>query len=277
MTLNHLSDSAAVTLRGLAAAAGVAELADGAAVDAAEGDDFLAGLTRHEIALGHQLVMALAAAGNGALDRAAAAPGAVPGAAPETGAGKADLAAGRFGGGVARLSGHLRQSVRLLQRQPAAADARWVGLHFADEPLCSPEEEARRLAAAKAAAAAADPNSASLSSRRRSASGAWRRRAASASAPASSGLAAAGKARATRTTWSARARAAVAMGVSAKMILDPLPPPCRGSSRRPAGAGGEGNITASSASLPDEPSRQGAPRAVVRLGAWRETRWVRRL
>ena len=133
----------------LAAAAGVADLAAAAAVETAEGDGLLAVLLRHEIALGHQLSMQFAAAGNAALD-VALAPG-----ADEAAARPADRTAARLGGAVARVMGHVRLALLSAAALPAAAEEKWIGVCFEGEPLCSPEEADRRLAAAKAARAAA--------------------------------------------------------------------------------------------------------------------------
>ncbi len=133
----------------LAAAAGVADLAAAAEVESAEGDSLLAALVRHEIALGHQLTMQFAAAGNAALD-----------VALETGADAAvataaDRTAARLGGAAARVMGHVRLALLSAAAQPAAAEEQWIGVCFENEALCSPEEAERRLAAAKTARAAA--------------------------------------------------------------------------------------------------------------------------
>jgi hypothetical protein len=133
----------------LAAAAGVAELAAAAAVETAEGDGLLAALLRHEIALGHQLGMQFAAAGNAALE-VALAPG-----ADEAAAKAADRTAARLGGAVARVMGHVRLALLSAAALPAATEEKWIGVCFEGEALCTPEEAERRLAAAKAARAAA--------------------------------------------------------------------------------------------------------------------------
>jgi len=131
------------------AAAGVAELAAAAEIDAAEGDELLAGFVRHEIALGHQLTMQFAAAGNAALDVALA------NAAEDTAAKRADRMAARLGGAAARVMGNVRLALLTLAGLPATAEEQWVGVRFENEAPCSPAEAERRLAAAKAARAAA--------------------------------------------------------------------------------------------------------------------------
>ncbi len=133
----------------LAAAAGVAELAAAAEIDAAEGDELLAAFVRHEIALGHQLTMQFAAAGNAALDVA------LSNAAEDAAAKRADRMAARLGGASARVMGNVRLALLTLAGLPAAAEEQWVGVRFENEAPCSPAEAERRLAAAKAARAAA--------------------------------------------------------------------------------------------------------------------------
>ena len=140
--------SADEAVAALAAAAGVADLAAAVAIEG-EGDGLLATFVRHEVAIGHRLTMAFAAAGNTALDVAHAAD------ADAAVAARADRQAARFGGAAARVMGNIRLALLSLVRVPAAAEAQWVPVHFGGERLCSPEEAARRLAAAKAARAAA--------------------------------------------------------------------------------------------------------------------------
>jgi hypothetical protein len=133
----------------LAAAAGVAELAAAAEIEAAEGEGLLATCVRHEIALGHRLAMQYAAAGNAALDVARAGP------ADDVAVPRADRVAARLGGATAHVMGNVRLALLALAGAPAAAAEQWVPVHFVGEKLCSPEEAARRLAVAKAARAAA--------------------------------------------------------------------------------------------------------------------------
>jgi hypothetical protein len=144
-----MPDTPADPAADLAAAAGVADLAAAAAVETAEGDGLLAALLRHEIALGHQLGMQFAAAGNAALD-VALAPG-----IDEAAAKAADRTAARLGGAVARVMGHVRLALLTAAALPVATEEKWIGVCFEGEALCSPEEADRRLAAAKAARAAA--------------------------------------------------------------------------------------------------------------------------
>jgi hypothetical protein len=132
----------------LAAAAGVADLAAAAEIETAEGDGLLAALARHEIALGHQLAMQFAAAGNAALDVALT-------AGADAAAKAADRTAARLGGTVARVMGNVRLALLSAAARPAVSEERWVGVCFDGETLCSPEEAERRLASAKAARATA--------------------------------------------------------------------------------------------------------------------------
>jgi len=101
---NAPADDAAAAL---AAAAGVADLAAAAEIDAAEGDELLTAFVRHEIALGHQLTMQFAAAGNAALDVA------LSNAAEDTAAKRADRMAARLGGASARVMGNVRLALEL--------------------------------------------------------------------------------------------------------------------------------------------------------------------
>ena len=140
------SDDAAVAL---ASAAGVADLAAAAEIDAPEGEGLLAAFARHEVALGHRLAMRYAAAGNAALDAALA------DGADAVAAARADLQAARFGGAVARVMGNVRLALLALAKAPVTESEQWVPVHFVGEMLCAPEEAARRLAVAKAARAKA--------------------------------------------------------------------------------------------------------------------------
>jgi hypothetical protein len=133
----------------LAAAAGVADLAAAAEIETAEGDGLLAALVRHEVALGHQLSMQFAAAGNAALDVALAA------GADAVAAKAADRTAARLGGAVARIMGNVRLALLSSVAQPDASAEQWIGVCFEGETLCSPAEAERRLAEAKAARARA--------------------------------------------------------------------------------------------------------------------------
>src|SRR5262245_13323297 len=135
------------TAAALAAAAGVAALVAAAEADGPEGDNLLATLVRHEVALGHRLTMQFAAAGNAALDLALARP------ADAAAAKAADRQAARLGGAAARVMGNVRLALRTLGGVPAAvAEEQFIGVRFEGEPLCSPAEAEQRLAAARAAA-----------------------------------------------------------------------------------------------------------------------------
>ncbi|MGE0117945.1 MAG: HGGxSTG domain-containing protein [Dongiaceae bacterium] len=141
--------SAADAASALAAAAGVADLAAAVEIETAEGDGLLAALVRHEIALGHQLSMQFAAAGNAALDVALAAGG------DAAAAKAADRTAARLGGAVARVMGNVRLALLSSAARPDASEEQWIGVCFEGETLCSPAEAERRLAEAKAARARA--------------------------------------------------------------------------------------------------------------------------
>jgi hypothetical protein len=127
----------------LAAAAGAAELAAAAAIDAEEGDQFLRGLLADQMATAHLLTMRMAAAADRAV--AAAADGAGGG---EDNLPVFDLAAARFAGAAARLNGRYcrgLQTLRALTASGGEEDSEWMEVCFVDDPELSPEETARRI------------------------------------------------------------------------------------------------------------------------------------
>jgi hypothetical protein len=145
MTQEEMQAAANEAAAALAQAAGVAELAAAAEVETDGADALRAALLAHELAADHRLAMRFAAAGNSVLDAAIAAD-------TPAGAAAANLAAARLGNSAARCMTRFRQGLAALARCPRAAETSlpWVAYSFAGEPLCSPEEQARRLAEAKA-------------------------------------------------------------------------------------------------------------------------------
>ncbi len=142
MTNEFTQDSPNGLAAQLAAAAGAAELAAAAAIDAEEGDKFLHALLADQMAAAHLLTMRMAAAADRAI-----------GAATD-GAGRSDdnlplfdLAAARFAGAAARLNGRYCRGLQTLRALagPAAEEVNWVGVAFLAGPDLSPEERARRI------------------------------------------------------------------------------------------------------------------------------------
>jgi len=139
MTTNHTHQPAETLAERLAAAAGVGALAAGAALDAAEGDEFLRRLLTDQMASAHLLTMHMAARADAAVAAAAVAePARLP---------LLDQAAARYAGAAARLSGRYRQGLLALSRLAAGApqEPKVAIIVCGEAPPLSPAERARRV------------------------------------------------------------------------------------------------------------------------------------
>jgi hypothetical protein len=127
----------------LAAACGASDLCAAAAIDAAEGDEFLHDRLADQMAGAHLLTMRMAALADRSIN--AAASGADQGGADRP---LFDLAAARFAGAAARLNGRYCRALQTL-RTLAGPDAdeedvRWFGISTEKE-MVSHEEQMRRI------------------------------------------------------------------------------------------------------------------------------------